>query len=175
MAHAKPTYIDPGFPALNPETLLSAVINSAAIIVFAVDKNGVIRLSRGKLLERLKTTSEQLEGRKVLDVYGDVPGMRENLAKSLRGDVTTTKTRIGDVVLESWTSPHKDAKGNIVGIVGVSVDVTERELAEADLHKQYQELAKLTQALSGRELKMVELKKEIDRLKGKLGGKKQGG
>lgn len=162
------------FPTIPPERLLEVVVSNAPMAVHAIDRNGVIRLASGKLLARLGTTAEALIGRGVLEVYGEVPGMRETLSKALRGYDGMIKQRIGDVIVESWNAPLKDQKGNLVGIVGVSIDVTERELAEAELHRQYQELARLTKVLSGREIRAAELKKEIERLKEKLERRKNG-
>lgn len=79
------------------------------------------------------------------------------------------------VLLEIDESPVKDSKGNVTGIVGAARDITERARAEQALQKSDEELKKRMRELEdfyeiaiGRELRMIELKEEIDRLKGDL-------
>jgi PAS domain S-box-containing protein len=72
-------------------------------------------------------------------------------------------------------SVYKDVRGNVLGVFAAARDVTAQKRAEAEVAEQRtKELERLTelerfQKLTvGRELKMIELKKEIAELKGKL-------
>jgi len=66
---------------------------------------------------------------------------------------------------------HRDASGNVLGVFAAARDVTKQKLAQAELAKQAKELDRLAelerfQRLTvGRELKMIELKKEIESLR----------
>ncbi|MDP3296176.1 MAG: PAS domain-containing protein [Thermodesulfovibrionia bacterium] len=61
--------------------------------------------------------------------------------------------------------PIKDSKGNIAGIVEVAENITERKKVENELKDRLKELEEFYDMAIGRELKMVELKGEIERLK----------
>lgn len=79
----------------------------------------------------------------------------------------------------------RDKSGKVTRIVGIAEDITEleqmmdalkseileRKKAEDELKKRLHELEAFHKASVDRELKMVELKKEIDRLKANLGEK----
>ncbi len=74
-------------------------------------------------------------------------------------------------------SVYKDVRGNVLGVFAAARDVTAQKKAEAEVAEQRtRELERLTelerfQKLTvGRELKMIELKKEIDTLKKALPG-----
>jgi len=73
-------------------------------------------------------------------------------------------------------SPLKDAEGRVVGASKIIRDITERKRAEAAMRRQAdqlrasnEELSRFNQAAVGRELRMIELKKQVNTLCGKLG------
>lgn len=73
-------------------------------------------------------------------------------------------------------APIRDRQGNVIGGVAVTVDITERKQAEAEIQRRTEELgatnaelSRFNQAMVGRELRMVELKKEVDILCAQLG------
>jgi PAS domain S-box-containing protein len=62
-------------------------------------------------------------------------------------------------------SAYKDEKGNVVGILCAARNVTGLKKAEEVTQKHSEELERLNKIMVGRELRMVELKQEIARLK----------
>jgi PAS domain S-box-containing protein len=79
------------------------------------------------------------------------------------------------VLLEIDESPFKDKAGKVLGMIGAARDVTKRIQAEDALKQSEQELKKRVQELEefyhlavGRELRMIELKQEIESLKEEL-------
>ena len=69
-------------------------------------------------------------------------------------------------------SVYRDDSGNIIGVFAAARDITARKLFENELKEQREremerllELEKFQRLTVGRELKMVELKKEIAALK----------
>ena len=66
------------------------------------------------------------------------------------------------IVLETSSAPFFDSKGQLQGYHGVDRDVTEREMAEAQIEA-------LNRAMMGRELRMIELKEQVDGLCRDLG------
>jgi len=81
--------------------------------------------------------------------------------------------RFTDVLYNA--SVYKDTRGNVLGVFAAARDVTARKRAEAELAEQHQreldrlaDLEKFQKLTVGRELKMVELKKEIEELRGEI-------
>jgi len=86
----------------------------------------------------------------------------------------TIFTKTGDRWLHTKKITITDEKNNPVYLLGISEDITERKKLErevADREKEevrLEELEKFRKLTVGRELKMIELKKEIDELKNKI-------
>jgi GAF domain-containing protein len=80
------------------------------------------------------------------------------------------------IVILSHATPIHDDRGVIRGAVIGAIDITERKRveeslrkSEADLRLRNEELARFNRAAVGREMRMIELKKEINDLHGRLG------
>jgi hypothetical protein len=57
-----------------------------------------------------------------------------------------------------------DAAGNITGAIESLRDTTERKHMEADLRRNLEELERFNKLANGREIKMIQLKEEINKL-----------
>jgi two-component system, cell cycle sensor histidine kinase and response regulator CckA len=66
--------------------------------------------------------------------------------------------------VEDHATPVCDNRGQLIRIVGTVVDITGRKRAESELKKANSELRYFNELMIGRELRMVELKKEVDEL-----------
>ncbi|MDQ7051787.1 MAG: PAS domain S-box protein [candidate division KSB1 bacterium] len=119
---------------------------------------------------------EKIEG---FGVFTTVP-LREGYEKrrwvctTLRGDRR---------VLEVVTTPQIDARSELTGFLLICVDITEHKIAEdrlaqsltelqkakASLEVSNNELERFNRAMIGREQRIIELKREINEMRGKLG------
>lgn len=97
--------------------------------------------------------------------------------ESIRQLETTRVAKDGRTVEVSITvSPVRDAGGNIIGAAKIARDVSahhrvERTLQQSneELNRHAAELARLNRAAVGRELRMIELKQEVNELRRRLG------
>ena len=64
--------------------------------------------------------------------------------------------------------PVLDGDGEILIFIGIEPNITARKNAEAKLKSKFGEIDKLNKFMLGRELKMAELKKEVELLKNRL-------
>ena len=77
---------------------------------------------------------------------------------------------------EVSAAPVRGPDGEVIGGIAVTVDITSRKQAEAERCRQAEELGasledlkRFNRAMVGRELRMIELKKEVNDLCGQLG------
>ena len=112
------------------EQRLSAVIEHAPIVVFAVDRDGIFTLSEGRGLQSLGLEPGQVVGMSAFDIYRDFPPIVANIKECLSGKPVNAVVHVGALVFESLYVPRRDDGGDVVGISGVAWDVTDRVRAE---------------------------------------------
>ena len=74
-----------------------------------------------------------------------------------------------EIWVQVTVSVIRDAKGEPVRLAGVVQDISARKLAEEELKATNAELTSFNNAMVGRELRMIELKKEVDELRARFG------
>jgi PAS domain S-box-containing protein len=115
------------------ELRLRAVISNLPMILFATDANGIFTLFDGKAAELLGMKSELIIGRSTYELNFDTPDAVENFRRVLvEGEAIHSIRSIGEHKLENWASPLRDENGQITGMIGVSIDITERARIEEE-------------------------------------------
>ena len=117
------------------EARLGAVVSNAPIAMWSADREGIITLSEGKALERLGFKPGELVGRSVFDLYRDFPQDERNVPRAFGGEAFTDVFELNDAVFTSHYQPLRDAEGEVSGVVGVDLDVTEHLRAEQALRE----------------------------------------
>jgi PAS domain S-box-containing protein len=108
------------------EERLHAVVSSAAILLWALDKNGIVTFSDGKGLELLGLRPGEVVGRSVFDLYAGYPEIIADVRRALAGDEFTTIISMEQAVFETRYTALHDDDGELAGVTGVAVDVSER-------------------------------------------------
>jgi len=123
--------------ALVPNTdQLRTVLDHAPIVLFACDADGVITLSEGHGLARLGRAAGSNVGRWCFDVYRDVPWILDAVRRSLAGESVSVVGELRDRVFEVHYAPLHGLHREVTGVLGVALDVTERERAMEKLASQ---------------------------------------
>lgn len=91
----------------------------------------------------------------------------KNKKEVFRGEVTNRRKDGTLYTAEAIVSPIISNQGDLVGFVGAELDVTDRKNSEIENKKHTLEVEKLNDLMVDREMKMIELKKELENLKSK--------
>ena len=119
---------------------LETVVSGAPIVLFAVDKEGIITVSEGKGLEALGRSPGQAVGLSIFELYREVPAALAAIRRVLAGETVTEELQIGDHFFESSCGPVRGEDGSIQGAIGVATNVTERRRAERALQESEEKL-----------------------------------
>ena len=125
------------------EKRLRTVVGSAALILFATDKNGIFTLCEGEGLKSLALEPGQLVGQSVFDVYADSPKVGENIRRALGGESFTSAVDVSGLVFDVRYSPLTDEHDKVLGVIGVATDITDQRRAEVSIREseeRYREL-----------------------------------
>jgi PAS domain S-box-containing protein len=114
------------------EGRLSAVVHHAPIILFALDREGRYVLREGQA-QTADSTSTQFIGRFLDEAFPNAPEAHAAWRRALAGEEATALASTGGRTFATRFAPERDDNGAVVGIIGVSTDVTERLAAESAL------------------------------------------
>ena len=109
---------------------LQTIIENAPLIMWSVDTNGVIGMSEGSALSLIGLKPGEIVGANVFDLYADNPQAIWGIRSALKGESVTATVPVGDLTFDSWFIPMTTGSNEIVGAIGVSLNVTERQKAE---------------------------------------------
>lgn len=113
--------------------LLRTIVSRTPIVIWALNSDGDFTLSEGKALELLGLEPGEAVGHSVYDIYRDVPEVGKNMRRALAGETVVATVDIDGVFFETWQSPLRNAVGDVIGVVGLAVDVTRRHRAETEV------------------------------------------
>jgi len=109
------------------EERLRAVLSCLPVILFATDPQGVVTFVEGARLSGMGLTPQQILGRLAADVYPEDMYIKEDIARALNGEEFFTTREILGVWLDVHLSPLRGITGELLGVIGVLTDVTDRK------------------------------------------------
>jgi PAS domain S-box-containing protein len=116
------------------EYYLQLALNNMPLVLFAIDSQGIITLSQGKGLENSGFVAGQTVGQSIWDINTDERAIQR--AKSaLEGEQAMGISQVGGAVYQTFYSPLREADDQVVGAVGLSMNITERFQAEQALQE----------------------------------------
>jgi two-component system sensor histidine kinase EvgS len=130
------------------EEKFRSLVTNTEEIVYMINKDGTFLLSEGKGLAKLGLKPGQIVGKSVFELYKDYPQMFAEMRKTFNGETVTTEVNIGGIYFRNWYTPHKNHAGEIIGLLGLSINVTDQKQAEEALKAYHQRLKILASQLT---------------------------
>jgi two-component system cell cycle sensor histidine kinase/response regulator CckA len=111
---------------------LQRVVQAAPLILWSVDAHGIFTLSLGSALSALNLVPGQVVGQSAFELYAEVPAVVSAMRRGLAGEEFSETIELGEHVYETLYTPLRDTAGAVSGLLGVSIDVTDRKRAEVE-------------------------------------------
>ncbi|MFW6100103.1 MAG: PAS domain-containing sensor histidine kinase [Bacteroidota bacterium] len=135
---------------------IDAIINNLPIIMFSTDTNGIYKTIMGMGLKRINLKPDNLIGQSAYRLYGDTHletdrfqkySIRKALNHVLNGNTIGGNLLMNERYINIKMVPEKDRSGEITGILGIGIDITEKEEAKKELDSTNQLLEKTLDSL----------------------------
>ena len=117
------------------EEKFRTLVTNIEEIIYILDNEGNFLLSEGKGLSKLGIESGQGVGNSAFEIYKNNPQVIQNIKKTLGGETVNFEGPAWDRYFRNWFTPNRNHKGEIVGLLGLSVDITEQKQVENELIK----------------------------------------
>ena len=129
---------------------INSLIDSIPDVIFYKDKEGVYLGCNPASIALIGKPKEEIIGKTNYDFFNKelADGLRENDLKtmeqntSMRYEEWITNKDIS-VLFETIKTPYLDSNGELIGIIGVSRDITEKKKSEAEIKLKNEELVML--------------------------------
>ena len=123
------------------EARFRTVVTHAQPIIFMIDRDGMFLLSEGKMLAALGLKPGDVVGKSAFSIYQDHPAILHGLRTALAGAHCEDTIDVGGMIFDIFYTPHRDAEGVVIGLIGMAVDITERMRAQNALAAERASLA----------------------------------
>ena len=114
------------------EERLQRIMESAPIVLWSVDKDGIFTLSAGRALAHLGLRPGEVVGRSAFEMYREVPVIVDAIKRCLTGEEFSIVVETAGRVFETSYTPLRDDGRTVTGVLGISIDITERHTAERE-------------------------------------------
>ena len=127
------------------EARVRAIVDSAPIVLFAIDRDGAITFSAGVGPDPLGQKPGEAVGWSAADLFVEHPRVVEGIRQSLSGIEGRAELTQGERTFSFSLAPFRDAAGNTAGAIVVAMDVTEGRRTEAALRQSVETLKQVDQ------------------------------
>jgi PAS domain S-box-containing protein len=117
------------------EARVRAIVESAPIVLFAIDREGAITFSAGVGPDPLGKKPGEAVGWPATDLFHDHPDVVEAIRNALSGIEGRAELIQDERSFSFNLAPFRDAAGNTAGAIAVAIDVTERRRTEEALRQ----------------------------------------
>lgn len=124
------------------EEQLRRIVQSAPILLWGINSDGVITVAQGETLNQFGFYPENVIGNSIFDYEHVMPRIGENIRLAMQGKDASSVEVVNGRTLDMRYSPLYEEQGDVVGVIGIAVDITERVQTEEAL-RQAQKLESL--------------------------------
>lgn len=153
------------------------LLDAVGQAVIVTDAAGVVSYMNRAAQALYGWSIEEARGCNILEVT--VPQVSREQAIEIMAQLTRGESWSGEFLVQDrsgrvfpafvYDTPIFDEQGQLIGIIGISHDISERKRAEQQIQEQLVELRRWHSVTLGREERVVELKREVNELLAQLG------
>ena len=117
------------------DRLLREAVDHAPLLLFTLDRAGIVTFARGRALATLGLTAPEIVGRSIFVAAHGFPEVVANVRRALAGEEFDALVTIGLHRFSTHYAPLRDEDGAVSGVIGVAANSTRRLRAEAAVRR----------------------------------------
>lgn len=145
-------------------------VRDAWMHIVLTDVNGVITFANASAELMTGYSYDEMQGKTprlwgglmTMDFYRLFWQTIKEKKEVFHGEIQNKRKNGEQYTALATVSPVLDANHTLIGFIGIEEDITRKKKSDEELEKQRRELSELNHLMIGRELKMIELKKQLD-------------
>ncbi len=110
---------------------IDTIIQNAPMVMWSIDCDGRFTMAGGRSLNDVGFKPEDLVGQSVFSLFAQQEDLCALVRRALAGERSCSEVSFRGLWLERHLSPILDAQGKVEGVVGLSIDVSERKRSAA--------------------------------------------
>ncbi|MFW5733549.1 MAG: PAS domain S-box protein [Oceanidesulfovibrio sp.] len=114
------------------EWMLTNIVRDLGVILLSADKDGVINYTAGRGLEDIGITPEEVVG---TSIHDRSPAFNAAAKRALAGETFCTEIEHLGEFFNACFNPFRDDQGDVIGLLGVCVSISEQKKAEQALRR----------------------------------------
>ncbi|WP_299468999.1 PAS domain-containing protein, partial [uncultured Gimesia sp.] len=127
------------------QRLLRKILLHAPLIIWAVDRNGIVTLSEGGGLKKLGYEPGVWVGRSIFQEFAADQELISLFKRTLNGEASHLERNFGSLVLDVEYTPLYNEQNEIDGFISVATDVTEKIVSQEELRLSEERFSKIFQ------------------------------
>ncbi len=144
-----------------PERVLREILDHADMAVYVTDAKGVYTLIDGKACRSAGVEPGQLIGQNVLELYGSTPENLALLQRALGGELVHSTNEDRGVLWESWFIPERDERGEVVGMLGLTLAKNDMQKAMAELRLKMELIERQEEVIRNLETPVIQVWEKV--------------
>jgi diguanylate cyclase (GGDEF)-like protein/PAS domain S-box-containing protein len=112
---------------------IDVLVQSTPVALFSYDLDGICTSSRGQALRHLGLDDGELVGASLLELYAGEPEVLHAYRQSLQGEAASLRSELAGRSWETHFRALHGPGGEVVGGIGIALDLTERATAESEV------------------------------------------
>ena len=115
------------------QRLLESLMENAPLFLYSVDVNEKFTLATGNVLPTIGFTPSEMMGQTVTEIMPENSFSVEGMRRALNGETMQQEVEFGGRWLKMWRQPIHDENGDINGMIGIGMDITQQHRAQIAL------------------------------------------
>ncbi len=125
------------------EERLRTIVSNLPVILFSLDRHGVITVAEGQGLVVLGVATLNFVGRQVQEVFRAYPQILADIERALQGTAVDAVVTMRRTIWDVRYIPILNDVGEVLGVIGVANDISERTQAKASLQEKESQLRQI--------------------------------